>query len=556
MGRGTWQAAAGLLVLAVLFGPAAGLAAAQEPPEQLSPELRSWLEGHGPLRVGWSAALRPVSIIENGRVTGGYAVDAWDLAAIRLRVELEHVAYPDTESLGAALDDGEIDVAGGLGFHPAVAEGRQASEPYAWVPAVFVGRPEQAALGIDDLSGRTFTTLPGAVIRAEVLEQFPGGTYVPTEGAVAGLEAVAAGEIDLYFGPLALLGHQLSRLDLDLVTVGEYGELNTVQSWADPGSEAAAIAEAIRASLTESDLSTLHVLWTGYDLTEPGRTLPTWFAPVLAGGLVVLALATLISIREIRNRRRLARLNAELHRSRASLAAANEELSRSNEELERFAAVASHDLQEPLRMVASYTELLARDYGDELGEEARELMDYAVDGARRMRTLITDLLQYSRLRTRAEDHVPVDLNDAVTDALRDLRLAIEEADALVEVGDLPTVRGEPAQLRLLFQNLIGNAVKYRSDAQPRVTVQGEPDGDGWKLQVSDNGIGIPPDRREEIFEPFRRLHGRSDYPGTGIGLAICRRIVERHGGRIWVEPNEPRGSRFVFTLADGRENRR
>ena len=130
-------------------------------------------------------------------------------------------------------------------------------------------------MGVDDLTGRTFTTLPGAVIRTEVMEQYPGGTYVPTEGPVVGLEAVAAGDIDLYFGPLALLGYHLSRLELDLVTVGEYGELNTVQSWADPGSEAAAIAEAIRSALTPADLSTLHVRWTGYDLTEPqGLALP------------------------------------------------------------------------------------------------------------------------------------------------------------------------------------------------------------------------------------------------------------------------------------------
>ncbi|MDX1619755.1 MAG: ATP-binding protein [Nitriliruptorales bacterium] len=271
---------------------------------------------------------------------------------------------------------------------------------------------------------------------------------------------------------------------------------------------------------------------------------------MLGGGLAVTALAALITIRELRIGRRLTQLNAELERSRGSLAAANEELARSNEDLERFAAVASHDLQEPLRMVASYTELLAREYGDELDDEARELIDYAVDGARRMRDLINDLLAYSRLRTRAEQHVPVDLDDAVADALRDLRMAIDDVGAVVEVGDLPTVRGEPSQLRLLFQNLIGNAIKYRGDERPRITVQAEPDGDGWKLEVADNGIGVPAERREEIFEPFRRLHSRSAYPGTGVGLAICRTIVERHHGRIWVEDNQPSGTVFTFTLHD------
>lgn len=200
-------------------------------------------------------------------------------------------------------------------------------------------------------------------------------------------------------------------------------------------------------------------------------------------------------------------------------------------------------------MVTSYTELLDRRYGDQLGDDAKELIGFAVDGARRMRDLINDLLEYSRITTRAEGYTTVALGAIIELATRDLRLSIEETDATVDVGPMPVLRGDPTQLRLLFQNLMGNAIKYRSDEPPRLGIDAEPAGpDGWLISVRDNGIGIPVGQRELSFEPFRRLHARSRYPGTGIGLAICRRIVERHGGRIWIESGDPSGSVFRFTL--------
>lgn len=200
-------------------------------------------------------------------------------------------------------------------------------------------------------------------------------------------------------------------------------------------------------------------------------------------------------------------------------------------------------------MVSAYTELLARRYGDRLGDEGRELVEFAVDGARRMRELIDDLLAYSRLHTRPETRTRVDLGTVMEVVQQDLALAIADTGATIEVGELPRVVAAPVGMRMLLQNLVGNALKYHGEAAPVVTVAAHrPDLDTWEIAVADNGIGIPPERRDVIFEPFRRLHGRGEYAGTGVGLAICRRIVTQHGGRIWVEPKADHGSVFRFTL--------
>jgi hypothetical protein len=225
-----------------------------------------------------------------------------------------------------------------------------------------------------------------------------------------------------------------------------------------------------------------------------------------------------------------------------------EELQRSNEELQQFAYVASHDLQEPLRMVSSFTQLLARRYKDQLDDDARDFISYAVDGANRMQELINDLLTFSRVNTRGQPFTPTDCNVALGRARANLRMAIEESEALVTNDELPTVMADEGQLTRLFQNLIDNAIKFAGDEPPRVHVSAERAEGEWVFSVRDNGIGIEPQYRERIFVIFQQLHGPEDYGGTGIGLAICKRIVERHGGRIWVESELGEGSTFHFTL--------
>lgn len=244
----------------------------------------------------------------------------------------------------------------------------------------------------------------------------------------------------------------------------------------------------------------------------------------------------------VRDVTELRRLDREIKRN-------NEELRRSNDELEKFAYVASHDLQEPLRMVAGYTQLLQRRYGDKLDSDAHEYIGYAVDGVKRMQLLINDLLMYSRLSTRTKEFTPVSCSDVIRQVTANLGLAIEETKATIHAESLPEVRGDFVQLTQLFQNLIGNALKFHKDGvAPVITISAKRDGQFWHFAVNDNGIGIESQYSEKIFVIFQRLHTREKYPGTGIGLAICKKVVERHGGQIWLESTPGAGTTFYFTL--------
>ena len=242
----------------------------------------------------------------------------------------------------------------------------------------------------------------------------------------------------------------------------------------------------------------------------------------------------------------------ELKRKEAELAERTAELARSNHELEQFAYIASHDLQEPLRMVASYTQLIARRYRGKLDADADEFIQYAVDGALRMQLLINDLLALSRIGTKGKALVPTDSSNALERAISNLRVAIEESGATLTVGFLPVVMSEPSQLTQLFQNLVGNAIKFRGIHPPRIAIEAiERKKNEWLFSVKDNGIGIAPEFADRIFEIFQRLHSKEEYPGTGIGLALCKKIIERQGGRIWVESAFGEGSVFYFTLFKG-----
>jgi PAS domain S-box-containing protein len=238
----------------------------------------------------------------------------------------------------------------------------------------------------------------------------------------------------------------------------------------------------------------------------------------------------------------------ERKHAEADLRARTEELARSNAELEQFAYVASHDLQEPLRMVASYLQLIAQRYAGRLDSDADEFINFAVDGATRMKQLINDLLNYSRAGRRVELG-PVDLDTALDRALESLSLAIEETGARITRDRLPCVIGDANPLYEVFQNLIGNAIKFRGAEPPQIHIGAHREGAQWTISIADNGLGIAPEYQTRIFAMFQRLHGRDEYPGTGIGLAICKRIIERLGGRIWVDSQAAHGATFRFTLA-------
>ncbi|WP_276253127.1 sensor histidine kinase [Halomontanus rarus] len=223
-------------------------------------------------------------------------------------------------------------------------------------------------------------------------------------------------------------------------------------------------------------------------------------------------------------------------------------LEESNKRLEQFAYAASHDLQEPLRMISSYLQLIENRADDELTEETEEFLEFAINGADRMRDMIDGLLAYSRVETQGEPFEPVDLDEVVADVQDNLDVRITESDADVEVDELPRVLGDENQLHQVFQNLLSNAIEYSGDEPPQVSISAVRNGSMWEVSVRDEGIGIEPDEQDRIFEVFQRLHSQNDHEGSGIGLALCERIVERHGGEIWVESELGAGSTFTFTL--------
>jgi len=238
----------------------------------------------------------------------------------------------------------------------------------------------------------------------------------------------------------------------------------------------------------------------------------------------------------------------QVRRTKEDLEQKSLELARSNEDLREFAYAVSHDLQEPLRAVSGFVKLLAKRYKGRLDTDADEFIEYSVDGVKRMQLMIKDLLEYSQVGTKGEGFRPADISIVIEQAVSNLKAAIEESGAEVTWAAMPTVMADTPQLIRLFQNLIGNAIKFRGKEAPRVHVSAEREGDEWVFSIQDNGIGIDPDQAEKIFVIFRRLHTREEYPGTGIGLAMCKKIVERHGGEIRVESEPGKGSTFRFTM--------
>ncbi|MEW6053175.1 MAG: ATP-binding protein [Nitrospirota bacterium] len=232
----------------------------------------------------------------------------------------------------------------------------------------------------------------------------------------------------------------------------------------------------------------------------------------------------------------------------------SDELKRSNEDLNRFASAASHDLQEPLRGIEGFIKLLQKRYKGKLDEKADEFIDYVVEDVKRMQMLINDLLEYSRVSAKNKVVSPVNCSVALEQAYYNLRSAIDESGAEVTYDLLPTVMGDDAQFIRLFQNLIGNAIKFRGKEPLKIHISAHREGDEWTFSIRDNAIGIDPEQAERIFVIFQRLHSKQEYPGTGLGLALCKRIVEHHGGRIWVESKPDSGATFYFTIPERQEH--
>ena len=411
-------------------------------------------------------------------------------------------------------------------------------------------------------SGRVIETSAAARIRALV-----GGTQ-PMAGDLSRLERAANAWRHTYALPLinAAAHGPLSGHDLAQITASKQAFDKLRVLFAQQNTHLATAAAAGTASVARD------------------RTLQNWvYAAILvvfllvAGGLaVVLQRAVVRPLRRLNAATSLVAAGDYSHRiepggpadlwslavtvegMRSALVSALDdldaqagELRRSNAELEQFAYVASHDLQEPLRKVASFCQLLEKRYGDQLDERGLQYIAFAVDGAKRMQVLINDLLTFSRVGRSSELRERISLDRPLDSALNSLSVAIEDADAVIERPDrLPDVLGDPTLLAMLWQNLIGNAIKFRAPGRApvvQITAAAQPDG-GWQFAVTDNGIGIPPEFAEKVFVIFQRLHGRGVYPGTGIGLALCKRIVEQHGGEMHLDTTYADGTRIVFTI--------
>jgi PAS domain S-box-containing protein len=415
----------------------------------------------------------------------------------------------------------------------------------------------------------------------DIHERRRADQYLSTQLRVAEVMSAAGPADNVEPRLLGAIGESMDWVYGELWRVGDDERLRVHSIWESPGTEHENFAALAREVSFERGLGLPGSVWE--------RAAPVWVDDVTAGavfyrgpaaqreglrtaiGLPVLReggvvgviaffspsierpddelttmMATLGSrvgefLRRIDTERRLGETAAELE-DRAV------ELARSNADLEQFAYVASHDLSEPLRMVSGFVGLLSRRYGGRLDADADEFIGYAVEGVTRMRALIDDLLAYSRVGRSELPPAPVETRAVVDRVLRVLEPQIVETGAEVVVGELPVVLGDETQVSQLFQNLLSNALKFHAGAPPRVRITAERDGHMWRFSVADNGIGVEPRHAERIFKVFQRLNQREEYEGTGIGLAICKRIVERHEGRIWLQQEIPEGAEFCFTL--------
>ena len=399
----------------------------------------------------------------------------------------------------------------------------------------------------------------------------PKGTFlgvVATRVPFENLQSIFEQEGRLRYGPLAYDWLLLDREGTILSEKNRPSNLNGSPVKIDVPSQAQAVADREHPGFVqETHRRAGHPVVTGYAWTRGYADFPgfDWlvlfrldrlqvYAPIdrliwMVGGIGLLVILPLTGY-GIWVSWELGRERNELVEARQKLEESVAELGRSNADLQQFAYVASHDLQEPLRMVSSYTQLIARRYQGKLDADADEFIAFAVDGANRMQRLIQDLLAYSRVNTTGRQFEPTAMETALNSALGNLVNAAKESQAVITHDPLPAVMGDERQLAQLFQNLLSNAIKFSGAQPPRIHISAKQTDGQWVFSVRDHGIGMDPQYGDRIFVIFQRLHTRAEYPGTGIGLAICKKIVERHGGRIWVESELGKGATFYFTMRD------
>ena len=509
----------------------------------LTARQRSYLEARGPITMCTDPDWLPYEELDARGRHVGMAADYLTLMARRLGLS---IALVKTDSWPESLEKArsrECDILSSLNDTPERRQYLKFSDPYIESPLVLVTRDN--APFIDNLKSVGYRTvsIPEGYAHGEFLRQdYPDIPVVDVQSVRDGLERVSRGEVFAHFGSLYVTVNEIQKAQLSNLKVNGHTEFRNRLAVGVRNDDPILLDIfnlAVR-SITPEEHIQIRRKWTATTFEHAADYSLVWR---IGGGIALVGLIFALWSWK------LAVLNRRLKKEITLREAAQAELNRSNHELEQFGYAISHDLQEPLRMVTSYLQLLERKLDDQLDGNSREYLAFAADGAERMHRMIMDLLEFSRIGTQGGEMVPLPSRLALDTAAVNLQVALTETEAELEVGEMPQVLADENQLTRLLQNLIGNALKYRDpDRAPNIRIGAVPSGAFWKFTVADNGIGIAEGDFNRIFTVFQRLHTHDAYTGTGVGLAICKRIVERHGGAIWLDSQPGTGSRFHFTL--------
>jgi len=568
------------MLLALLIAATSAGAEAMAPIGPAKPEA---VQKKQVLIVGSELDYPPFALVKPDGTADGFTVELWKAVAEQAGLKYQIRTGPFHEIL-RDFREGKVDVLINL----AQSDERKQFSDFA-VPhitsygAIFVRRGDERIANEDGLLGKSLIVLNADLVHDYAVNRGLSQFLQPVDDAATAMRLLSSGKGDaVLLGKLAGLQTLNEQNITNIRPVATHLGVSQKFSFAvrKGNSELLAqINEGLAVVKTEGTYEQIHEKWFG--MLEPrGQTfteLLSLAAPYLVGTVIVLLLLLGAYGRQVQLARQLAQrteslrhteaqlrhLNAALEdrvaQRTAELTVANEALRRSNTEWEQFAHAASHDLQEPLRQITSYAQLLARRYGERLGRDADEYIGFMVEGSSRMRSLIKGLQEFARVGRNHGRLVvePINFNVVLEETLAHLSTVLQECGARVTHDPLPTVPADEALIEKLFSQLIANALKFRGQHPPRVHLSAtrrarEDGGAEWVVSVRDNGIGIEPQYFERIFVIFQRLHTRAEYPGTGIGLTLCKKIVERHGGHIWVESAPQQGSTFLFTLPESR----
>jgi len=477
-------------------------------------------------------------------VVKGIEPDYLNLLSEYTGIRFEYV-IEDFSAMDAKVKSGDIDMF--ISFYiPERLTYMTFTEPMMDFKQVIITRADGPFIsGIGALKGKKVATIKGVKLYEKLLSPYPDIEVIQVAGSDETFKAVAESKADALIARTYTAGYVMQHYPtLKIAGIAEFPPDPYRYAVRKDYPELVAILNKAIAAIPRDQHDAIVQKWFNVRIEyRPNWTQVLQWILVVGGVFTVLLAFTVFWNRRLRReieRRKKAEEQNRLY---------TEELSRSNIDLQQFAYVASHDLQEPLRMISSYLQLLERRYKDKLDDDASTFIGYAVDGATRLQNLIAGLLEFSRVKTHGCDFAPVAIRAVVERVCQDLQALIRESGAEVRFGEMPVIQGDELQIARLFQNLLHNAIKFRRQGVPSVIdIHAEKTAADWVFSISDNGIGIEDQYFQRIFTIFQRLHRREDYPGTGIGLAICRRIVERHGGRIWLESNPGSGTCFYFSI--------